>query len=36
MSPGYDSRKRRCRHLNTRQHKTILVAEVPRAELESG
>lgn len=29
-SPGYDSRTRRWRHLDTCQYKTILVAEVPR------
>jgi transposase len=31
-SPGYDSRTRRWRHLDTCQYKTILVAEVPRVE----
>lgn len=30
ISPGYDSRKRRWRHLDTCQYKTILVADVPR------
>lgn len=30
-SPGYDSRTRRWRHLDTCQYKTILVANVPRA-----
>jgi transposase len=30
VSPGYDSRKRRWRHLDTCQYKTILVADVPR------
>jgi transposase len=29
-SPGYDSRERRWRHLDTCQYRTILVAEVPR------
>lgn len=29
-SPGYDARKRRWRHLDTCQYKTILVADVPR------
>lgn len=29
-SPGYDSRTRRWRHLDTCQYKTILVADVPR------
>jgi transposase len=29
-SPGYDSRPRRWRHLDTCQYKTILVADVPR------
>ncbi|MEJ1398948.1 MAG: ISL3 family transposase, partial [Candidatus Sedimenticola sp. (ex Thyasira tokunagai)] len=32
VSPGYDSRKRRWRHLDTCQYKTILVADVPRVE----
>jgi transposase len=30
--PGYDTRQRRWRHLDTCQFKTILVAEVPRVE----
>ena len=30
VSPGYDSRRRRWRHLDTCQFKTILVADVPR------
>ena len=34
VSPGYDSRKRRWRHLDTCQYKTILVADVPRVECE--
>jgi len=29
-APGYDSRERRWRHLDTCQYRTILVAEVPR------
>lgn len=33
-SPGYDSRRRRWRHLDTCQYKTILVAEVPRVKCE--
>jgi transposase len=32
ISPGYDSRTRRWRHLDTCQYKTILVAEVPRVK----
>ncbi|WP_330178519.1 transposase family protein [Candidatus Vondammii sp. HM_W22] len=32
--PGYDSRKRRWRHLDTRQYKTILVADAPRVKCE--
>ncbi|MEJ1438209.1 MAG: helix-turn-helix domain-containing protein, partial [Candidatus Sedimenticola sp. (ex Thyasira tokunagai)] len=32
VSPGYDSRKRRWRHLDTCQYKTILVADVPRVQ----
>ena len=32
VSPGYDSRTRRWRHLDTCQYKTILVADVPRVE----
>ena len=31
-SPGYDSRPRRWRHLDTCQYKTILVADVPRVQ----
>lgn len=31
-SPGYDSRPRRWRHLDTCQYKTILAADVPRVE----
>ena len=31
-SPGYDTRKRRWRHLDTCQFQTILVAEVPRVK----
>lgn len=31
-SPGYDSRQRRWRHLDTCQYKTILVANVPRVK----
>ncbi len=34
QSPGYDSRRRRWRHLDTCQYKTILVAEVPRVRCE--
>ena len=30
VAPGYDSRPRRWRHLDTCQYKTILVADVPR------
>ena len=33
-SPGYDSRTRRWRHLDTCQYKTILVADVPRVQCE--
>lgn len=33
-SPGYDSRPRRWRHLDTCQYKTILAADVPRVECE--
>jgi transposase len=33
-SPGYDSRPRRWRHLDTCQYKTILVADVPRVKCE--
>jgi len=32
ISPGYDSRQRRWRHLDTCQYKTILVADVPRVK----
>ena len=32
QGPGYDSRRRRWRHLDTCQYKTILVAEVPRVK----
>ena len=32
VSPGYDSRRRRWRHLDTCQYKTILVADVPRVK----
>lgn len=32
VSPGYDSRERRWRHLDTCQYKTILIAQVPRVE----
>lgn len=34
-SPGYDSRPRRWRHLDTCQYKTILVADVPRVECKA-
>jgi transposase len=34
VSPGYDSRMRRWRHLDTCQYKTILVADVPRVKCE--
>jgi transposase len=34
QSPGYDSRRRRWRHLDTCQYKTILVADVPRVKCE--
>jgi len=33
-SPGYDSRRRRWRHLDTCQYKTIVVADVPRVTCE--
>lgn len=33
-APGYDSRKRSWRHLDTCQYKAILVADVPRVECE--
>jgi transposase len=29
-SPGYDTRQRRWRHLDTMQHRTVIVADVPR------
>jgi len=32
MSPGYDSRQRHWRHLDTCQYKTILIADIPRVE----
>lgn len=32
VSPGYDRRRRRWRHLDTCQFRTILVADVPRVE----
>ena len=31
-SPGYDTRRRRWRHLDTCQYRTILIADVPRVE----
>jgi transposase len=31
-SPGYDTRRRQWRHLDTCQYRTILIAEVPRVE----
>jgi len=34
ISPGYDSRTRRWRHLDTCQYKTILVADVPRVKCQ--
>lgn len=34
VSPGYDSRPRRWRHLDTCQYKTILVADVPRVQCQ--
>lgn len=34
QSPGYDSRRRRWRHLDTCQYKTILDADVPRVKCE--
>jgi len=34
-SPGYDSRRRRWRHLDTCQYKTILVADVPRVKCKA-
>ena len=33
-APGYDTRKRRWRHLDTCQYRTVLVADVPRVECE--
>jgi transposase len=33
-SPGYDTRRRRWRHLDTCQYRTVLVADVPRVECE--
>ncbi|TXF10449.1 transposase family protein [Pelomicrobium methylotrophicum] len=35
-SPGYDTRRRRWRHLDTCQYKTVLEAEVPWSESGSG
>ena len=35
VSPGYDSRRRRWRHLDTCQYKTILVADVPRVKCKA-
>jgi len=35
VSPGYDTRSRRWRHLDTCQYKTILVAEVPRVSCKA-
>lgn len=32
VAPGYDSRRRRWRHLDTCQYRTVLVADVPRVE----
>lgn len=34
VSPGYDSRPRRWRHLDTCQYKTFLAADVPRVKCE--
>ena len=34
VSPGYDSRTRRWRHLDTCQYKTILVADAPRVKCQ--
>jgi len=34
VSPGYDTRQRRWRHLDTCQYRTVLVADVPRVECE--
>ena len=33
-SPGYDSKTRRWRHLDTMQYKTILAAKVPRVRCD--
>lgn len=33
-APGYDTRQRRWRHLDTCQYRTVLVADVPRVECE--
>jgi len=33
-APGYDTRQRRWRHLDTCQYRTVLVANVPRVECE--
>jgi transposase len=33
-APGYDTRRRRWRHLDTCQYRTVLVADVPRVECE--
>lgn len=33
-SPGYDMRRRRWRHLDTCQYRTVLVTDVPRVECE--
>jgi len=33
-SPGYDTRRRCWRHLDTCQYRTVLVADVPRVECE--
>ena len=32
VAPGYDTRQRRWRHLDTCQYRTVLVADVPRVE----
>jgi transposase len=34
VSPRYDSRERRWRHLDTMQYRTVLIAEVPRVRCE--
>lgn len=34
QAPGYDSRERRWRHLDTCQYRTIIVADVPRVQCE--